>query len=425
MEKAFDNVKWNALLCILNKHGFGEKWIDRLHFTSSNISVLVNGSSSEKFSPTNGSRQGDSLSPFLFLLVVEVLSKMLEDAVQRRQIHGFVVAENGIHISHLQFADDTLISLNAEKVEVRRLLLILSTFEMLTGIKLILDKSSMISVGADVNTEELVLELGCKAEAMPIKYLGLHLGVTTRSLSIWDDVIQRMKNVEMKLTRIMRNFLCDSAEDRRKMCRVSWKKILYPATYKVCKDKNASISEMICNGRLHCNTKRSMSDVEQVEWNLLCNELGPVPEFVDEEDGISYEDAFTVKRCYERQLETDGEHRFQKYLWKKQVPSKVSFLLWAYMHDSVPTLTMLQHRGNNVASVRCHFCQEEDEDSDHLFCRLGGRSIDVWEKIHYIIFWILWKERCGRSFGARHKTADKLILLIKQNAVLWLHEKST
>lgn len=235
----------------------------------------------------------------------------------------------------------------------------------------------------------------------------------------------------------------------------------YPATYKVCKDKNASISEMICNGRLHCNTKRSMSDVEQVEWNLLCNEFGPVPEFVDEEDGISYEGDFTVKRCYERQLETDGEHRFQKYLWKKQVPSKVSFLLWAYMHDSVPTLTMLQHRGNNVASVRCHFCQEEDEDSDHLFvrckfsheiwmhfikafrmdwvmpstlmglfdvwtqCRLGGRSKDVWEKIHYIIVWILWKERCGRSFGARHKTADKLILLIKQNAVLWLHEKST
>lgn len=138
---------------------------------------------------------------------------------------------------------------------------------MLTGMRLNLDKSSMISVGADDYITELAMELGCKVEALPIKYLGLPLGVTTRSIAIWDDVIQRMEEklpkwkrkflnkaerlillksclsslplyylslihlsavVELKLTRIMRNFLWDSAKDKRKMCWVSWRKICTP-----------------------------------------------------------------------------------------------------------------------------------------------------------------------------------------------------
>ncbi|XP_026417377.1 uncharacterized protein LOC113312858 [Papaver somniferum] len=122
MEKAFDNIKWKT-------------------FFSANISILVNGSSTEKFRPSKGLRQGDSLSPFLFLLVVEVPSKLIKDAALRGQIHGFKVAENDIEVTHLQFADNTLIFINADDVELRRLLLILSTFEMLTGMKLNLDKS--------------------------------------------------------------------------------------------------------------------------------------------------------------------------------------------------------------------------------------------------------------------------------------------
>ncbi|XP_026435207.1 uncharacterized protein LOC113332924 [Papaver somniferum] len=221
MEKAFDNVKWDALFCISRKHGFGEKWVSWLQWciTSSNISLLA------------------------------MAAQLLEDAMQRGQIHGFMVAENGIQFSHLQFADDTLIFLKAYVV------------------KLNLDKSSMISVGADAIVKDLALEFGCKVEVMPIKYLGLPLGITARNATIWEDIIQRMEKklalwkrkflnkagrltllksclaslplyylylihlhvaVEKKLTKIMRNFLWDSSEDKRKMCWVSWKKICTP-----------------------------------------------------------------------------------------------------------------------------------------------------------------------------------------------------
>lgn len=103
MEKAFNNVNWNALFNILNRHGFGYKWISWMKWciSSAHLSVLVNGSSTEKFKTSKGLRQDDSLSPYFFLLVVEVLSKLMDDAIQRGQLHGFQVADTGAVISHL------------------------------------------------------------------------------------------------------------------------------------------------------------------------------------------------------------------------------------------------------------------------------------------------------------------------------------
>ncbi|XP_026437819.1 uncharacterized protein LOC113336038 [Papaver somniferum] len=115
MEKAFDNVNWHSLFIILQRHDFGEKWISWIRWcvTSSHLSILVNGSFTEKFKPTKDLRQCDSLSPYLFLLVVEILSKLINDAVERGQLSGFQVAENGSIISHLQFTDDTLVFIDA------------------------------------------------------------------------------------------------------------------------------------------------------------------------------------------------------------------------------------------------------------------------------------------------------------------------
>ncbi|XP_026444583.1 uncharacterized protein LOC113344917 [Papaver somniferum] len=111
--------------------------------------MLVNGEATNIIRPSKGIRQGDPLSPFLFLLVVEVLSILLDEAVEDNIIGGFQVVEGGTVVSHLQFADDTIIMLNASTMEVIRLLVSLMLFELMTGLKLNLDKSSMTSIGAD------------------------------------------------------------------------------------------------------------------------------------------------------------------------------------------------------------------------------------------------------------------------------------
>ncbi|GLT61308.1 hypothetical protein SLA2020_340270 [Shorea laevis] len=114
IEKAYDHVNWSFLLYMLRRCGFGEKWCSWIDFciSSARFSVLVNGSPAGFFSSSRGLRQGDPLSPLLFVVVMEALSKMLTVSVNRGLFSGFSVGSRNsaaVHISHLLFADDTLV----------------------------------------------------------------------------------------------------------------------------------------------------------------------------------------------------------------------------------------------------------------------------------------------------------------------------
>ena len=114
IEKAFDHVNWDCLVAVMSKMGFGKKWINWINWCSSiaNFSILINGTASDFFRSTRGLRQGDPLSFYLFLLVMEVLSQLLFRARSGGFIEGFKVGNtNGIEMDlfHLLFADDTLL----------------------------------------------------------------------------------------------------------------------------------------------------------------------------------------------------------------------------------------------------------------------------------------------------------------------------
>jgi hypothetical protein len=80
MEKAFDCMEWNFLFAILAKLGFHSTWINwiRICITLPSFSILINGSPFGLFTPSRGLRQGDPLSPFLFILGTEVFSQLLQ-----------------------------------------------------------------------------------------------------------------------------------------------------------------------------------------------------------------------------------------------------------------------------------------------------------------------------------------------------------
>lgn len=69
----------------------------------------MNGRPGETVVPTRGLRQGDPLSPYLFLLCVEGLSSLLEKAREKKELKGVSMARGGTNITHLLFADDYLI----------------------------------------------------------------------------------------------------------------------------------------------------------------------------------------------------------------------------------------------------------------------------------------------------------------------------
>ena len=120
IEKAFDHVNWETLFYLLDWMGFGLKWRGwiRACVTFVHFSVLVDGSPEGFFGSSCGLRQGDPLSPFLFLLIMEVLSIILKKAEENNIIWGFHVgAMNsvGVWLSLWLFANDTIIFRDASR----------------------------------------------------------------------------------------------------------------------------------------------------------------------------------------------------------------------------------------------------------------------------------------------------------------------
>ena len=111
VSKAYDRVEWNFLRQIMLKLGFPGDWVERVMscVSSTSFSILINGKPFGMINPTRGLQQGDPLSPYLFLLCVEGFTSLLQKAELEGNIHGVSICRSAPKISHLLFADDSLL----------------------------------------------------------------------------------------------------------------------------------------------------------------------------------------------------------------------------------------------------------------------------------------------------------------------------
>ena len=135
MSKAYDKLEWVFLKKVMEKMGFHKRWVSWIMecVTSMTYSVLINGEPMEPFSPTRGIHQGDPLSAYLFLLCSKGLNGLLEQVVAAKFLEGFSLCKYGPKISHLLFADDSLLFCRARVVDVSKILKILGKYERASG----------------------------------------------------------------------------------------------------------------------------------------------------------------------------------------------------------------------------------------------------------------------------------------------------
>ena len=136
----------------MQKMGFGEKWIRWIRWciSTTSFSVLVNGTPTGFFQSSRGLRQGDLLSPYLFVIAMEVFSSLLKRVVDGGFMSGCRVksrSEEGVIISHLLFVDDTLVFCKASQDHLTYLSWLLMWFEAVSGLRINLEKSELILVG--------------------------------------------------------------------------------------------------------------------------------------------------------------------------------------------------------------------------------------------------------------------------------------
>ncbi|GJX56691.1 putative RNA-directed DNA polymerase, eukaryota, reverse transcriptase zinc-binding domain protein, partial [Tanacetum coccineum] len=269
-EKAFDSLSWNFLLSIMEQIGFSSKWRNWILscLNSSFALVLINGSPTMEFKLERGLRQGDPLSPFLFIIAVEALNIVILKAINRNIFYGFKVGKDKVYISHLQFADDALFLGGWSLSNAKNFSRILTCFHLAFGLKVNFNKSKLFGIGvSSLEVNSFASSIGCLASHLPRSYLGLPIGAKMSRCTNWKPLVERFqkrlskwkantfsfgghltlirsvlgslgvyyfsifkatKKVFSKLESIRRKFFWGDFSDVKKISWIAWEKVLSP-----------------------------------------------------------------------------------------------------------------------------------------------------------------------------------------------------
>ena len=184
MEKAYDRLEWSFIKETLKLFRFPSHLISLIMscVSTSSISILFNGGTLEPFLPFRGIRQGDPLSPYLFILCMEVLGALIEDKCKEKLWNPIKSSQGFLAFLHLFFVDDLMLFVKVDRKNCTVIRDVLDSFCVISSQKINEEKSWVyFSLNVDQNArEELCKVLGFRSMPSLGKYLGFsikHKGV--------------------------------------------------------------------------------------------------------------------------------------------------------------------------------------------------------------------------------------------------------
>lgn len=265
LAKAFDRVSWQFLFSVLPRYGFPLKfctWIQSC-VASTKYTILFNGTGDGFFLPTRGLCQGCAMSPYLFILAMDPLARMLEMGRNQGAIRSLKVARSAQPLTCSMLADDLLLMGKSTTQEVQQIVAILDKFSKLSGLTINNEKSKVwvCSGTTQRNKADLMNLLQVKDASSEEKYLGCPIAVEGNKA--FDYLVEKFENrlnnwkskclshvgrliliksvlsslpiyamgtiilptrVVKKLTAIARNFFWGGNHDKKSMAYVAWDK---------------------------------------------------------------------------------------------------------------------------------------------------------------------------------------------------------
>lgn len=189
--KAFDTVSWDFIMAVMRAHGFPEKWLSWIQqiILVGTSQIMINGLLGKKIMLRRGVRQGDPLSPLLFILAIDFLARYVQKLTD---IGALRLPFRGMSPC-LLYADDAMFFIKPEVQQLQALQIVLTAFKQISGLSVNLAKSElMVSIGSQASQQELANVLGCRLATLPFTYLGLPLSNKKLPKSAYLPLIQRM-----------------------------------------------------------------------------------------------------------------------------------------------------------------------------------------------------------------------------------------
>ncbi|CAN1848719.1 LINE-1 reverse transcriptase homolog, partial [Linum perenne] len=199
MKKAYDMVEWDCLDQTLRALGFNDVWCGwiRACVQTVRFSVLLNGALTDQFYPSRGIRQGDPISPFLFILLTNSLSRLIQKGVSTGTLKRLKLNKRCPTLTHILFADDTILFGDASVSEADEILKTMREYEHRTAQEINIQKSTVIFSRNTPPTLQSIIRrrLGFENDPTFGKYLGVPSEWGKSKKEMVATMLTRMENL--------------------------------------------------------------------------------------------------------------------------------------------------------------------------------------------------------------------------------------
>ncbi|GJU39610.1 putative reverse transcriptase domain-containing protein [Tanacetum coccineum] len=395
-EKAFDSVSWRYLDFMLCNLGFGLTWRSWIKacLDSTRTSIMVNGRPTSEFNVRRGLREGDPLSPFLFIIIMEGLHMALSDSVRNEWSNH----------------------------DLENIIRIFNVFYLASGLKINIHKSSIYGIGvSSEDVHSMASIMGCKAGTLPFTYLGLPIGSNMSITANWKPLVDKIHSSSL-LERLIFSLTVGCGSLTR-----FWKDIWignsplftrFSRLFRLDREKDCLVINHISNGQWAWNWSRSILGVQSSSHlNNMIADISQV-EFSEGMDkciwSLSHDGSFTVGAL--RRLIDDHSlpSLDTKTIWDKTLPRKVNIFMWRLKLERLPHRLNISSRGIEIPEISCPSCNGNVESNDHIFfeCTLAN---EIWKIIRrwcdgsfplfdFNVHWMDWLLSWQVSKDRKHRT---------------------
>ncbi|XP_074306260.1 uncharacterized protein LOC141641499 [Silene latifolia] len=426
LKKAYDSVEWNFIDQMLHALNFPKRMITWIMtcVTTPSYTIALNGSSFGFFPGKRGIRQGDPLSPLLFTICMDYLSRILNEVTSRVEFNYHPLCRP-LKLTHLCFADDLLMFSRGDRTSIKVLLRAFASFSCSSCLEMNSDKSDIYFNGMEQGEIDYILRIsGFKPGVFPFRYLGvpishkrMGIGDCTRLI---EKVVNRIRSWGAKklsyagrlvlikavliidrIERICRNYLWSGSDQYGKTPTVNWDNI--------CKDKKHGgmgivnsriwntavigkytswlavksdhlwlrwVCHIYMKGREWYNYTPTVNT--SWTWRKICQVMDIMkPGFVTGTWAV-FPGSYSVSNGYRWLLGQQHPVTWYPLIWNKTLVPRHAFVGWLIVQGRLMTRDRL-FRFGITTDMACAICSLQNETHQHLFsdCTYCTRCWDL------------------------------------------------